>query len=101
MIYKLFLKYKDSELFYGYNSWIMLQKENLTDFQLNIIDNNIKKALEINKDSPMIVMVKWIFELKKQNYEEAEKTFKRAISLDRNNEYSETTRYFLEQIPKK
>jgi len=95
------LKYKDSELFYGYNSWIMLQKENLTDFQLNIIDNNIKKALEINKDSPMIVMVKWIFELKKQNYDEAEKTFKRAISLDRNNEYSETTRYFLEQIPKK
>jgi len=94
------LKYKESELFYGYNSWIMLQKENLTDYQLNVIDNNIKKALEINKDSPMIVMVKWIFELKKQNYSDAEKTFKRAITLDRNNEYSETTRYFLEQIPK-
>ncbi len=94
------LKYKDSELFYGYNSWIMLQKENLTDFQLNVIENNIKKALEINKDSPMIIMVKWIFELKKQNYSEAEKTFKKAISLDRNNEYSETTKYFLGQIPK-
>lgn len=94
------LKYKDSELFYGYNSWIMLQNEKLTDFQFNVIENNIKKALEINEDSPMIVMVKWIFEFKKQNYDEATKTFKKAISLDRNNEYSETTKYFLEQIPK-
>lgn len=95
------LKYSESELFYGYISWIMLQKENITNYQFGIIEKNIKKALEINKDSPMIIMVKWILELKKQNYDEAEKTFKRAISLDRNNEYSETTKYFLWQIPKK
>ncbi len=95
------VKYKDSEVFYWYISWIMLQKENITDYEFKNIENNIKTAQEINKDSPMITMVKGIFEFKKQNYEEASKSFKKAMSLDRNNEYSETTKYWLEQTPKK
>jgi len=95
------LKYKDREIFYWYIAWIMLQKENISELQLKVIDNNIKKAIEINDKSPMIVMVKWIYELKKENYDEAFIYFKKAISLDRNNEYSETTKYFLDQIPKK
>jgi len=36
----------------------MLQKENISELQLRVIDNNIKKAIEINEKSPMIVMVK-------------------------------------------
>lgn len=95
------IKYKESELFYWYIAWILLQKEDISEAQFRIIDSNIKKAIEINENSPMIVMVKWIYELKKENYDEAFIYFKKAISLDRNNEYSETTKYFLDQIPKK
>jgi len=36
----------------------MLQRENLDQIQLKIIENNLKKAIEINDKSPMIVMVK-------------------------------------------
>jgi len=95
------MKYSESELFYWYTAWIMLQKENLDEIQLRIIENNIKKAVEKNDKSPMIVMVKWIYELKIENYDEAFINFKKAISLDRNKEYNETTKYWLEQIPKK
>jgi hypothetical protein len=51
-------KYSDSELFYGYYSWIMLQREELKEFELKVIENNINKGLEINDKNPMIVMVK-------------------------------------------
>ncbi|MDD2907656.1 MAG: hypothetical protein PHH98_03365 [Candidatus Gracilibacteria bacterium] len=95
------LKYPDSELFYGYQSWIMLQSDNISDYQFKTIENNINKALEINDKSSMITMVKGIFEFKKENYDDAFITFKKAITLDKNNEYSETTKYWLEQIPKK
>ncbi|NVP17531.1 hypothetical protein HUU51_02320 [Candidatus Gracilibacteria bacterium] len=94
-------KYSESELFYGYTGWIMLQNENIDEIKLKIVENNINKALEINDKSPMIVMVKGIYELKKENYDEAFIYFKKAISLDRNKEYSETTKYFLDKIPKK
>lgn len=94
-------KYSESELFYWYTWWIMLQNENIDEIKLKIVENNINKALEINDKSPMIVMVKWIYELKKENYDEAFIYFKKAISLDRNKEYSETTKYFLDKIPKK
>jgi hypothetical protein len=36
----------------------MLQKEDISEMQFRVIDNNIKKAIEINDKSPMIVMVK-------------------------------------------
>ncbi|MDD3145424.1 MAG: hypothetical protein PHV23_04915 [Candidatus Gracilibacteria bacterium] len=95
------IKFKDSELFYGYNSWIMLQSDNISKYQFTIIENNINKALEINDKSPMITMVKGILEFKQEKYNEAFDSFKKAISLDKNNEYTETTKYWLDQIPKK
>lgn len=95
------LKYPKSELFYWYNSWILLQKEEISEYQLKIVWNNINKALEINDKSPMIIMVKWIFEFRKELYEDAFVSFKKAISLDKNNEYSETTKLWLDKIPKK
>lgn len=95
------IKFKDSELFYWYNSWIMLQNENISDYQLKQVWNNINKAIEINNKSPMIIMVKWIFEFKQEKYDDAFTSFKKAIALDKNKEYTETTKYWLEQIPKK
>lgn len=93
-------KYTESELFYGYNSWIMLQNENISESQYSIIENNIAKWLDINDESPMLIMVKWIYEFKKEKYDNAYSLFKKAISLDKNNEYSETTKYWLDKIPK-
>jgi hypothetical protein len=36
----------------------MLQEENLSISQERLIENNINKALEINEENPMILMVK-------------------------------------------
>jgi len=36
----------------------MLQEENISLSQERLIENNIKKALEINEENPMILMVK-------------------------------------------
>jgi len=93
-------KFTNSELFYWYYSWIMLQKEDLTEFQIKVIGNNINKAIEINDKNPMIVMVKWMLELKKENYDEAFSYFKKTISLDKNWEYKETAKIWLDKIPK-
>lgn len=94
-------KFRESELFYWYYSWILLQKEELSDYQIDIIGKNIDKWLEINDKNPMIVMVKWILELKKENLDEAFIYFKKAISLDKSWDFKETTKFRLENIPKK
>lgn len=94
-------KYSNSELFYWYYSWIMLQEENISISQERLIENNIKKALEINEENPMILMVKWIQESKKWNFEEALKFFRRAMENDKTKEYSESTKYFVDETIKK
>jgi hypothetical protein len=46
----------------------------------------------------MIVMVKWMLELKSENYDEAFIYFKRTISLDKTWEYEETAKVWLDKI---
>lgn len=91
--------YPESEIFYWYYAWLLLQKEELSDYQIKVIESDINKALLINDRNPMIVMVKWIFEHKKQNYTEAYKYFKNAIELDKNSDYSEIIMEWINKIP--
>ncbi len=93
-------RYPESELFYWYQSWIMLQNENLSRVQERIIDNNINKGLEINSDNPMLQMVDWIYKTKKWEYEEALKSFKKAKELDKNREYIKTIDYWIDKTIK-
>lgn len=92
--------FPNSELFYAYYAWIMLQKENLTDLELEDIKENIEKSLEINKKNTMITMVEWIYYYKTEVFTKAIISFKNAISLDTSWEFREEINYWLEKITK-
>jgi hypothetical protein len=49
--------FPNSELFYGYSAWILLQNENLENKDLETIKENIDKAINIKSEDPMILMV--------------------------------------------
>lgn len=94
-------KFKDSELFYTYYAWILLQNEKLTIEQLKTIKENIDKAQSISKESAMLSMVIWIYYMKTAWYDNAEKEFKKAKKLDSTKDYSETIDYWLIQLKNK
>jgi tetratricopeptide (TPR) repeat protein len=75
--------FPNSELFYGYSAWILLQNEDLTEQDLQIIKDDIDKALAINTENPMIVMVNGIYNVKIKNNTEALVIFKKAQNLDK------------------
>ena len=102
-------KYPDSEIFYWYygwilmdevmQSWVSLEKTNLENSDENswsILDkkDNIEESpfseaesyidrwLEINKQSPMLNLVKWKLEMAKGNLSKAYIYFKKTVSLD-------------------
>ncbi len=85
---KLAMKYfPDSEIFYSYIAWIKLQKEDLSKMDFDIAKKNIDKALKLNKKNAMVLMIKWIYDFKNKDYNEALVYFKIASSMDKNNEY--------------
>ena len=91
-------KFKDSELFYTYYAWIILQNKKLTKEQLDIVKENLEYAWKINNNTAMLSMVRWIYYLKTWSYDKAEKEFKEAKKLDTWREYYETTDYWLKLI---
>lgn len=93
-------KFPESELFYWYEAWILLQNEYLGTEELDEIKKIIDVWFEINSKNPMIIMVKWIYELKTKNYTSAFLTFKNARLLDASKEYVESIDYWVSQIPK-
>ncbi len=93
-------KFPESELFYGYQTWIILQNEEINQIQERIIKTNIEKAKNINSENPMIAMVEWIYESKNQNYEDALGDFRKAIQYDSNKEYNETIEFWIERTMK-
>lgn len=91
-------KFKESELFYWYHSWILLQDENISEKNLEIVEENLEKATKINRKNPMILMVKWIFELKNKNYSKALINLKSAYWQDSSWEYKETINFWMKKI---
>lgn len=94
-------KFKESEIFYWYHAWIMLQKEEISTIQERLIETNIRKWIEINPENPMIQMVNGIYQSKKENYEAALESFRKSLDLDKNREYQETIEYWIDQTLKK
>lgn len=90
--------FPNSELFYWYYAWIMLQNENLTDVELANIKENIDKAIEINRKNTMIIMVEWIYYYKTEATNKAIISFKNALSLDTSWEFKKEIDYWLEKI---
>lgn len=90
-------KFKESEIFYWYLAWIMLQKEELSNIELKMIKANIEKAKKIPNKNPLIPMVNWIYELKTKNYNNAILNLRSALSLDKSWEYKEVINLWLEQ----
>ena len=81
--------FPESELFYGYSAWLMLQQEEITEEKLEEIEQLLKKWLEINDKSPMINITFWQLEEKKDNKQKAFVHYKKTISLDPGGEYSQ------------
>lgn len=92
-------KFKDSELFYTYYAWIVLQDEKSNREQLWYARDNINQAMKINKENPMTLMVKWIEELKNKNYTEAKTYFEEAKKFDQNREYKTIIEDYISKIP--
>ena len=90
-------KFPESEVFYWYLVWIMLQKETLNSTELEIIKTNIEKWLEINNKNAMIMMCNWIYEIKRKNYSKAITLLKNASNLPWSSEYLDTINYRLEK----
>lgn len=92
--------FKDTEIFYWYIAWIMLQDENQTPVKLRIIKSYIDKANEVDIKSPMILMVSWIYEMKIKNYDKATSILKNALINDKNWEYKETINFWIKEVNK-
>lgn len=95
---KAIQKFPDSEIFYWYSAWIIMQKEDISDIEFDITLENINKATEINQKNPMITLVKWIYEYKKWNFDSAFLYFKRTISQDKSGEYKDIANLWLDKI---
>lgn len=91
-------KFPDSDLFYAYYAWIMLQEEGLNNEELKNIEENINKALAINNENAMIAMVQGIYNFKIKQFDKAIIAFKNANSLDKSKEYREEINYWLEEV---
>ena len=92
--------FKDTEIFYWYIAWIMLQDENQTPVKLRIIKSYIDKANEVDTKSPTILMVSWIYEMKIKNYDKASSILKNALINDKNWEYKETINFWIKEVNK-
>lgn len=91
-------KFDKTELFYGYYSWILLQDENISLWKLKLVEENLEKAMEINRKNPMILMTNWIFELKNKNYDKALVNLKSALWQDKTWEYKDTINTWIKKV---
>lgn len=80
--------FPESELFYWYSAWLMIQQDEISEEKMTEIENFLKKWLEINDKSPMINVTFWQLEEKKNNKQKAFIYYKKTISLDPGGEYS-------------
>lgn len=90
--------FPESEVFYWYLAWIMLQDDEINRIKMQIIDNNVEKALKINKDNVMILMVKGILEYKQQNYNTSIIFLKKAYGMDTAFEYRKEIQSWLDKV---
>lgn len=89
-------KFKENAIFSWYLAWILLQKEELTEEETEIV----KKNLEIINKSPsnsLSLMVNWIYEFRTKNYNKAIILFKNAYSKDKSSEYREIINAWLQK----
>lgn len=80
--------FPDNEIFLWYSSWLELQKEEFWENELEKIEENLKKALEINDKNPMISLTYGQLEEKRDNIQKAFIYYKKTISLDPSWEYA-------------
>ncbi len=92
--------FPESDIFYAYLAWILLQKEDLTKIDLSMIKSNIDKWLKLNNASAMILMVEWIYEFRQKNYKKASLYLKRAYWRDKESEHKNEIKTWLEKVEK-
>ncbi len=90
--------FPESHIFYAYFAWILMQKEDFSKKEQNIVGKNIEKALKINHKDPMVLMTKWIYEFKRKNYNLSIIYLKKAYSLDKAAEYKSEIETWLEKV---
>lgn len=91
-------KFPDSEVFYGYHGWLILQSPEFNNDTLIKADEILKKGLAINDKNPMISLTLWQLEEKRGNIEKAFVYYKQTISLDKWGEYEKFAKQKLETL---
>lgn len=91
-------KFPESEVFYGYHGWLILQDENLDEESLKKAEEVLQKGLAINDKNPMISLTLWQLEEKRDNIKKAFIYYKQTISLDKWWEYEKFAKQKLESL---
>lgn len=91
-------KYPNSEVFYWYLSWIILQKEKISKIEYEYVRKNINKAMSLNSENSMILMVKWIYEAKMKNNIGSIMYFKKAKEMDKSGEFEKIINSWIEKV---
>lgn len=92
------LKYNNTSIFYGYQAWMLLMKENINDWELKIAKKIINKAESINKKETVVLLSRGIYEYKMNNISAALIYLKKASVADTSWEFKEEIDYYLDTI---
>lgn len=87
--------FPESELFYAYNSWAHLEKENP---DIITIDSQVQKSLEINNKNPLVLFVQGKVEIYKGNSSRWFVLFKKLWAYDKSWEFVELAKNELLKI---
>ncbi len=90
--------FSENEVFLWYNSWLALQKEEIDEAEITKVEDDLKKALELNSKNPMISLTYGQLEEVKEDKQKAFIYYKKTISLDPSGEYAKLAEKKIEEL---
>ena len=88
---------ENGDILYGYLWWIQLKEENI-EWSREIAEKNLKKALELNPENPMIHLIIWKLQIQKERPEVALMYFKKTIEFWTIDEFSKLAKEEIEKL---
>lgn len=90
--------FPENEIFLWYKSWLALQNPEISAQELEIIQQDLAKAVEINDKNPMISLTYGQLEEKMDNIQKAFIYYKKTISLDPSWEYAKLAEQKIQEL---
>jgi len=91
-------KFPESEVFYWYQWWLILNDKNFNEESLSRAEEVLQKWLAINDKNPMISLTLWQLEEKRNNIQKAFLYYKQTVSLDQWGEYEKFAKQKIESL---